>query len=134
MQMLGGAHCPIDIRTFHNDMTSITSKDDVLTLLIHLGYLAYEAESKSVYITNEEICQEFILAVRNGKHTELAKLIFNSDRLLKDTLRMDQERVAAVVEKVHSMSTAPIFYNNEQALRSVVRLAYISCIDEFKEI
>lgn len=134
MQMLGGAHCPIDIRTFQNDMTSIDSKDDVLTLLIHLGYLAYEVESKSVYIPNEEIRQEFIRAVRKGKHTELAELISNSDRLLRDTLRMDQKNVAAAIEKVHRVSTAPIFYNNEQALRSVVRLAYISCIDEFKEI
>ena len=53
-------------------MTSIDSKDDVLTLLVHLGYLAYEAEGKSVYIPNEEIRQEFMRAVKNGKHTELA--------------------------------------------------------------
>ena len=35
VQMLGGAHYPINIRTFQNDLTSIKSKDDVLTLLIH---------------------------------------------------------------------------------------------------
>ena len=134
MLMLGGVHCSIDIRTFQNDMTSIGSKDDVLTLLIHLGYLAYEVESKSVYIPNKEIRQEFLRAVKNGRHRELAKLVSASDKLLKDTLQMDGKKVAAAIEKVHRASAAPIFYNNEQALRSVVRLAYISCIDEFKDI
>ena len=75
-------------------MTSISSKDDVLTLLVHLGYLAYEADTKSVYIPNEEIRQEFIRAVKYGRHREIAELVVASDRLLQDTLRMDSERVA----------------------------------------
>lgn len=132
--MLGGEHCAIDIRTFQNDMTNIKSRDDVLTLLVHLGYLAYEANTKCVYIPNEEIRQEFIRAVKCGRHTELAELFSSSNRLLQDTLEMNEEKVAAAIEKAHSASAAPNFYNNEQALRSVVRLAYISCVDEFKEI
>lgn len=134
LSMLGGARCPVDTRTFQNDMTSISSKDDVLTLLVHLGYLAYEADTKSVYIPNEEIRQEFIRAVKYGRHREIAELIVASDRLLQDTLRMDGEKVAAAVEKVHDTMAAPVFYNNEQALRSVIRFAYISCMDEFKDI
>ena len=47
---------------------------------------------------------------------------------------MDAESVAAAIEKVHNASTAPTFYNNEQALRSVIRFAYISCIEEYMEI
>lgn len=132
--MLGGERCPIDIRTFQNDMTSINSKDDVLTLLVHLGYLAYESSTKSVYIPNEEVRQEFVRAVKHGKHREIAELIMSSDKLLHDTLALDAENVAAAIEKIHSASTAPTFYNNEQALRSVIRFAYISCIDEYMEI
>lgn len=85
VQMLGGARCPVDIGTFQNDMTSIKSKDDVLTLLVHLGYLAYDAKSESVYIPNEEVRREFIRAVKAGKHTEIAKMVLASDRLLQDT-------------------------------------------------
>ncbi len=92
--MLGGVHCPMDVRSFQNDMTSIGSKDDVLTLLIHLGYLAYETETRSVYIPNEEIRQEFIRAVKNGRHREIGELISASDRLLKDTLRGEGKKVA----------------------------------------
>lgn len=134
LQMLGGAKCVIDIGTFQNDMTNIKSKDDVLTLLIHLGYLAYDSKTKSVFIPNEEVRQEFIRAVKAGKHKESVKLILQSDRLLQDTLSMNEDAVARAIENAHSAATAPSFYNNEQALRSVIRMAYIGCVDEFQEI
>ncbi len=89
VQMLGGAHVRVDVATFQNDMKTIRSKDDVLTLLVHLGYLAYDIDRKSVYIPNEEVREEFVRAVTTGKHTELAKLIRNSNRLLEATLNMD---------------------------------------------
>jgi hypothetical protein len=134
IQMIGGARCRIDTETFQNDMTSIKSKDDVLTLLVHLGYLAYDADKKTVYIPNEEIMQEFVRAVKSGAHKEVAKLIQTSELLLKATLRMDEETVAEAIEKAHSEGCAPLFYNDEQALRSVIRFAYITCVDEFVRI
>lgn len=60
IQMLGGASCPIDIGTFQNDITNIKCKDDVLTLLVHLGYLGYDVNYKTVFIPNEEVKQEFL--------------------------------------------------------------------------
>ena len=61
--MLGGGHCKINTRTFQNDLSNIKSKDDVLTLLIHLGYLAYDEKEKEVYIPNQEVADEFKNAV-----------------------------------------------------------------------
>ena len=109
VQMLGGAHVKIDVATFQNDMTNIKSKDDVLTLLVHLGYLAYDIEAKSVYIPNEEVREEFVRAVTKGKHTEIAKLIRNSDALLEATLNMDEETVAVAKNKVHSCKIEEYF-------------------------
>lgn len=43
--MLGGDACPVDVGTFQNDMTSFKSRDDILSLLVHLGYLAYDEMS-----------------------------------------------------------------------------------------
>ena len=60
--MLGGQRCKINTRTFQNDMLSIKSKDDVLTLLIHLGYLAYDSGRREVYIPNQEVADEFKIA------------------------------------------------------------------------
>ncbi|MCI8491104.1 MAG: AAA family ATPase [Lachnospiraceae bacterium] len=134
VQMLGGAHVPVDVETFRNDTTSIKRKDDVLTLLIHLGYLAYDQSAKTAFIPNEEVRQEFIRTVVAGKHQEIAKLIQNSDRLLELTLNREEEAVAKIIQEAHSAGTAPTFYNNEQALRSVIRFAYISCVDEYMEI
>ena len=131
IDMLGGKKCKIDAGTFQNDMTSLRVKDDVLTLLVHLGYLAYNDDSKEVYIPNEEVRQEFIRAIKNGNRRELVKAVQLSDKLLEATINMDHETVAEILEETHDMNTAPKFYNNEQALRSVVVMAYLSCMDHY---
>lgn len=100
ISMLGGMNCKIDIGTFQNDMTSFESRDDVLTLLVHLGYLAYDEKTESVYIPNEEVREEFVRAVRNGNSPELIKMMQDSNELLEATLAMDEERVAQLIEKV----------------------------------
>jgi len=134
VSMLGGGRCAVNTGTFQNDLTNMGGRDDVMVLLVHLGYLAYDAEAGEVYIPNEEIRQEFFLAVKYSRHAEIANLVKESDKLLQAVLNLNEEAVAAVIEKVHSISTAPIFYNNEQALRSVIRLAFISCMEQFREI
>lgn len=92
--MLGGARVRLDIETFQNDLTNIENKDDVLTLLIHLGYLAYDLEHSEVFIPNEEIRREFVRTVRNGRRKQLVKLIQTSDKLLAVTLAGDEAWVS----------------------------------------
>ena len=134
VNMLGGGRCVIDTGTFQNDMTSLKSKDDVFTLLVHLGYLAYDADKKEVFIPNEEVREEFIRAIKNGGRPELVKAVLTSDELLAATLRMDSETVAKLIDEAHSANTAPNFYNNEQALRSVILMAYLSSVDHYSKI
>ena len=134
ISMLSNVNIKIDTGSFQNDMTSFRSKDDVLTLLVHLGYLAYDETTNSVYIPNEEVRGEFIRAIKNGNRPELVKAIQRSERLLEATIRMDSAEVARIVQEVHSANTSPNFYNNEQALRSVIQLAYISRLDDYVTI
>lgn len=134
ISMLGGDACPVDVGTFQNDMTSFKSRDDILTLLVHLGYLAYDEDARSVYIPNEEGRAEFFRAVKNGKRVELVRMVEMSDRLLEATLRMDGDEVGRLMEDIHDRIVAPIFYNNEQALRSVIKIAYLSSVDDFISI
>lgn len=75
IRMLGGEKVKIRTGSFQNDMTTIESRDDILTLMVHLGYLAYESKEETVLIPNEEVRQEFILAIAKSKHKEMAKLI-----------------------------------------------------------
>ena len=64
--MLGNGRCAIDSTTFQNDMTTFQTKDDVLTLLVHLGYLTYDWKTSEVFIPNQEIEQEFMRAMKVG--------------------------------------------------------------------
>ena len=59
IQMLAGKHLEINTRSFQNDMMTFDNKDDVLTLLVHLGYLAFDQKKSEVFIPNKEIQDEF---------------------------------------------------------------------------
>ena len=131
LTMLSGESVEINPRTFQNDMKSMKNSDDVLTLLIHLGYLAYNNSEGYAYIPNEEVRQEFITATMNSSREELSKVIRNSDALLKATLRMDGDEVAERIEMAHQYYANVKFYNNEQALRMVIMLAYVSRVDDY---
>ena len=92
--MIGGGRCEIDTGAFQNDMTSFRSKDDILTLLVHLGYLAYDKYCKEVYIPNEEIREEFIRAVRNSGWEKIVNIFSDSRELLEATWALDSDKVA----------------------------------------
>ncbi len=134
LQMLSGEKPKIMAGSFQNDMTHIKSKDDVMTLMVHLGYLAYDATEETVSIPNEEVRQEFLLAVGNSKHTEMAKLIQLTDKLLKQTLAMDEKAVASAIEEIHKTYASPKNYHSEEALRSTIHFAYLGCLEDFKRV
>lgn len=96
IDMIGGMRCKVDVGSFQNDMTSLKSKDDVLTLFVHLGYLAYDRKTREVFIPNEEIREEFIRSIKNGSRKELVKAVELSDKLLSATLKKDEATVAEI--------------------------------------
>ena len=142
-RLIAGESIVVDPDFFQNDVKTFTCKDDVLTLLIHLGYLTYEEVTDSydddeedvltglAWIPNEEVRSEFDMILRKAKHKSLVELVRKSDQLLRDTIAGNAERVAAAIQDVHDSSYAPTFYNHEQSLRYVVKMAYISCVDQY---
>lgn len=129
-ELTGGGEMSVNIDHFSNDPSAFQNRDDVLTLLIHLGYLAYNEETQAVRIPNEEIRMEFAGAVRGVKRKETIRRVRESDQLIIDTIHSDADAVAAQIEKIHA-EESPLHYNNEQALRSVIKRAYFSYGDEF---
>lgn len=129
-QLLGGVEVPVDTNGFTNDLVTFRDRDDVLTLLIHLGYLAYNEEMRTVRIPNEEIRLEFSRAVRTVKRDETIRRVRESEQLIYDTIHQNEEAVAAQIEKIHA-EEAVLFYHNEQALRSVIKLAYFGYKDYY---
>ena len=122
--MLGGSRCKINTRTFQNDMSNINSKDDVLTLLVHLGYLAYDSEKREVYIPNQEVADEFKNAVENSGWKGVSDALRASEKLLEATIQRDADTVAKGIDEVHEANVSVLAYNNELARSCAVTIAY----------
>lgn len=125
VELIAGGRKKINTNTFVNDMTTFHSADDVLTLLIHLGYLGYDFASKEVFIPNLEISSEFCNAVESAGWDTVAAAIRQSQQLLQATLSKDEAYVARALSECH-MESSILTYNNENALACVIALAYYS--------
>lgn len=134
LKLMADEPVKVNTRGFMNDFETFNSKEDVMTLLIHLGYLAYDRSTGIVRIPNEEIRLEFHDILENSKYTRLAELVRTSEKLLSDTLAGNEEAVANAIERVRETNYAPQYYNDEQALRYVIKFAYIICVDRFLRI
>lgn len=132
VSLLAGNREYVNPDKFSNDMFEIRSKDDVLTLLIHLGYLGYLDETSEVMIPNKEIAKEFVSSIEdNDDFSEINAAIIASRKLLGYTLKKQSDRVAAQLEEVHRKNSALLHYNNEQALRTVILLAYYYAREQY---
>ena len=130
-ELIGGIEVEVDTNGFANDLITFRDKDDVLTLLVHLGYLAYDEERQTVSIPNEEIRLEFTKAVRKVKNSDTMQRVCESDQLIYDTVHQNADAVAAAIERIHREETSPLHYNREDSLRSVIKLAYFSYKDQY---
>ena len=83
VRMLAGEAVQINTGTFSNDMTTFATKDDVLTLLVHLGYLTYNSTDETVSIPNKEVSQEYVNAISTMDWSGVAGAIQASRRLLE---------------------------------------------------
>lgn len=124
IRMLTGNRCQVDPTGFQNDMSEIETKDDVLTVLIHLGYLSYNWREDECYIPNREVAGEMVNAVRANNWKEVTDAILRSKELLQATLDGDEEAVARGVDATHDEHTSILSYNNENSLACVLSLAY----------
>ena len=124
IQMLAGGRCKVNPTKFQNDMSIIHSKDDVLTVLIHLGYLSYDWRKDECYIPNKEVAGEMVNAVEDNNWKPVVDALKASEQLLQDTLDGDEEAVARGVDMAHDENTSILSYNNENSLACVLSIAY----------
>lgn len=131
IEMLSGTAVKVNTATFRNDAVSFMNKDDVLTYLIHLGYLGYNQVNQTAFVPNEEIRQELSIATESTKWNELIAFQQESERLLNSTLDMNCEEVAAGIERIHMEYISSVQYNNENSLSSVLAIAYLSSMQYY---
>lgn len=128
IEMVSGSTVEVDTGTFQNDTVSFSSRDDVITYLIHLGYLAYDQRKQCAFIPNEEIRQELLAATKKTKWNELQEFEYQSEQLLEATLDREETLVADYIEQIHMEYASAIQYHNENSLSSVLTIAYLSAM------
>ena len=122
LSMIAGETVPVNTRSFTNDMTTFRNEDDVLTLLVHLGYLTYDYENRCVSIPNAEIREEYVNTVSVADWGEVSKALKNSADTLKAIWQMRPKQVAQGIKEAH-FETSHLQYNDENALSYTISLA-----------
>ena len=131
INMLAGGRCKVNPTKFQNDMSVIRGKDDVLTVLIHLGYLSYNWRKDECWIPNREVASEMVNAVETTNWKPVADALQKSERLLQATLDGDEEAVALGVEVAHDENTSILSYNDENSLACVLSIAYYNAKNDY---
>ena len=124
ISMLAGARCKVDPKGFKNDISEIYSRDDALTLLIHLGYLSYDRVRKECFIPNLEVSGEMENAIQTNNWEPVVDALKESEKLLQATLEGDEEAVVRGVDAAHDENTSILSYNDENSLACVLSIAY----------
>lgn len=122
--MLSGGRVEVST-SFYRNTLCFDTKDDVLTYLIHLGYLGYDIDTSTCFIPNNEIKDMWALSMeRANGYQEVAKMIKDSKELLVATWNGDEKTVTEKVGKAHREACSILQYNNEEAFQSAIHLAY----------
>ena len=124
VEMIAGNRVKVYTGSFMNDMKTFHGADDVLTLLIHLGYLAYDLRKSEVYIPNREVANEFLNAVKIIGWKELISAVEDSERLLHCLWEEDEHAVALGIEKAHQENSSILQYHDENSLSCTINLAF----------
>jgi hypothetical protein len=111
-------------KRFQNDLYSFSSADDILTLLVHLGYLAYDEKTSEVFIPNKEIKQQFEETLKFETLETTYRQILSSKELLEATWSKNSLKIAEKIEYLHSSLTTPLHYNSASSLAHVVLTSY----------
>lgn len=136
VQMLAGETVPINTGTFANDMTSFSSKDDVLTLLVHLGYLTYDSENETVAIPNKEVSQEYINAISTMGWHEVMDAVQASRKLLQALWNMDAD-ICYIPRKLYADKPAIVVELKwdkaaEGAIAQIKEKQYVNALKEYR--
>lgn len=135
IQMLAGENVDVNVTSYLNTMNSFKTRNDAFTYLIHVGYLAYDAENGTCRIPNKEVRQEWFNAVETEYGYEITNQIIQSSKnLLEETFKGKSEAVAEALDRSHIHVTSNRSYNNEDALQSAIYLAYIYALNRYTVI
>ncbi len=124
LDLINGKSVDVDITRYNNTM-EFSTKDDVLTFCILLGYLNYNEEDETCNIPNSELRKQWEHVASKIESTKVvATLLKDSHKLLQATIARDTEKVVEGLEKAHDIITSINGYNNEYGFQTAITYAY----------
>ncbi len=124
LMLIIGDNVSINVSKFDNTFSNVDSKDKALTVLIHLGYLAYDEKLKSCYIPNYEIRLQFENGIQELNWNEIYNPMSESIKTYEETLKRNCEYVNKVFDKNHKEFASILNKNKEDILGAVTLISY----------
>lgn len=124
--LMAGGKVPVRTRHFKNKMDDLKNRNDVLTLLIHLGYLGFDEATSECFIPNKEIRLEFEVALEDTQMEGFVDAYKRSAKIMNALLSKDEKTVASEIQKVHDDISSVLTYNRESDLALVIMYACAS--------
>ncbi|MGL4875894.1 MAG: PD-(D/E)XK nuclease domain-containing protein, partial [Clostridium sp.] len=94
------------------------------------GFLSYY--DGYLKIPNKELMKEFEKALKDESFGYVSKIVENSKKMLKATVRKDTKVVEEILHNIHNSEIPILQYNDENSLSCVLTLAYLSARDTYR--
>ncbi len=139
--MLSGEKIPLNTHGCKNDMHTFANKDQVITTLVHLGYIAYDSQTQEAYIPNKEVQKVFedyatygYVAygyAAYGYPDRFTKFAGYAQEVLISIEHEDAERVAEILQIMHNEFVSSIRYHDENSLCCVIMIAMLASLKTY---
>ncbi|MGL4849476.1 MAG: AAA family ATPase [Clostridium sp.] len=106
------------------------NKEEIYSAMIVLGFLSYY--DGYLKIPNKELMKEFEKALKDESFGYVSKIVENSKKMLKATVRKDTKVVEEILHNIHNSEIPILQYNDENSLSCVLTLAYLSARDTYR--
>jgi hypothetical protein len=134
ISLLFGQKVKVNTSNFKNDTAGFESIDEVLTVMIHLGYLTLDYETGMAYIPNKDVKKGFEIALHFTEWDGIDRAISKSDELLRATIREDEEPIAMRIGECHMPFTGELKYNDENSLANFIVFLYYEARKDYTMI
>ncbi len=129
--MLSGEKIPLNTHGCKNDMHTFANKDQVITTLVHLGYIAYDSQTQEAYIPNKEVQKVFEDYAAYGYPDRFTKFAGYAQEVLISIEHEDAERVAEILQIMHNEFVSSIRYHDENSLCCVIMIAMLASLKTY---
>ncbi len=119
------AQIPVSVRLkgYSAAEQQLNTRDEILSAMVVYGFLSYY--DGKVRIPNQELMDKYQEVLERDSFGEVKDIVDCSKEMLEATWNCDEQKVAAILEKVHDREIPFLTYHDENALSCVITLCYL---------